>query len=136
MANTPGKGLLAKLSISASFTTIGQVVEVELNESNNPTIDVTVITDTSRKFIQSIIDAGEVMLTMNFDPADTTHIKLKTDHDAGTEGSWQLTMTDPGAAVMTFAALCTKYKLGKSAVDNVVQLMVTLKITGAVTITP
>lgn len=136
MAFTPGKGTLVKLSIAASFTTIGQIESVKLNNSKNEPIEVTLITDTSKKYVASIIDAGEVELKIKFDPADTTHIKLKTDHDAGTEGSWQITCTDPGAAVITFAALVTDYDIGEAMTNNVVILTVKLKISGAVTITP
>lgn len=136
MANTPGKGTVLQISIASVFTTIVQGVEIVAPAMENPQIDATILTDTWRNFIASIPDGGEVTFKGNFDPAGTTHQKLMTDFTAGAVGSYKILLADPGAAEIAFSALIVNQNIGSATVDSLVMIEVTLKVTGAVTITP
>lgn len=135
MANTPGKGTDVKLTISATPTTVVQMVNVTSPQMENPEIDTTVLSDSWRTFIASIPDGGEVTLTMNYDASQATHAQLTTNFAAGTSGTWKITFTDPGAATIEFAGPITAFAWGEAAVDNLITASVTIKVTGSVTIT-
>lgn len=136
MANTPGKGTLAKLEISSVFTSIGKVTSIKVPVSSTEMIDITELTDSTKKVLPGLQTNDELVISGNFDPADTTHIKIKTDQDAGTSGNWKIIFADPGAAEMTFAGYVSKYMVGEAKQNGVVPFEFTVTVNGAVTYTP
>lgn len=136
MANTPGKGTVLQITITATPTTIAQGVSITPPQRSNPAIDTTILTDTARQSIGSIVDNGEVSFTGNYDGAATTHQKLETDFAAGTIAAWTLILADAGACTMTFSGHITALNYGPANIDGLVTISITIKVTGALTITP
>ena len=132
MANTPGKGT----TLSVGGTNITQLVNVTAPQMENPEIDTTVLSDTWRNFIASIPDGGELTFTVNYDASTAVHGTLTTNFAAGTSSAWVVTFADTGAATVGFSGPITGFSWGEAAVDNLVTAQVTVKVTGAITITP
>lgn len=136
MAYTPGKGSLLKVSISASQTTIVQQVTFSGPRKTKAAIDTTDLSLSHKTFIAGICDSGEVSFSGLYDPAATTHIYLETSWTGGLVESWNIVLADAGAAVIAFSGFLTALEYGEANVDGVVPINGTIKITGAVTVTP
>lgn len=143
MAFTPGKGTKLQLSIASVFTDIAQLVHVGPPKMQKGTSETTVLADDWRTFIASIKDGGQVTLTIEYDAAETTHATLwEKFSEAPAAGNnlgvqdWKVVFADAGAAVVGFSAVITNFEFDDVDVEKVVTAQLTLKVSGAVTITP
>lgn len=124
-----------------AFAIVANVVNVDGPSEAMETVDVTHLQSTGgyREYLPHLKDGGEVSLTVHYDPTHSTHdgsTGLKAKFDGRTLTNFKIDMSDQFASnnVLTFAAYVTG--LGKSIeVDNVIQMAVTLKVTGAVSVT-
>lgn len=78
-----------------------------------------------------LLDAGEAAFVLNWDPADPTHIQLRSDRDSRVKRNFQLVEPFAGGETASFAALVTK--IGKPyPVEGLMEANVTLDITGPI----
>jgi hypothetical protein len=132
MAFTPGKGTTISLGGSA----IAQVTAITPPGLTMGTSETTHLTSTWRTCIANIRDGGECGFTIEWDSADVSHAAVLTDFGAGTSGTWLITFTDSGATTIGFSGIVTGFAPDEVVVDNIVTAQLTIKINGAVTITP
>ncbi len=136
-AATAGVGSAFKRSDMASAPTFATVAEV--NSITGPTmtrstIDVTSLDSSGgyREFITGFRDGGTVSLSMNFTP--TGYGSLLSDFGSATLRDYQIVLSDTGATTFDFSALVTEIPLDIPT-DDKITCTVTLKISGAVTMT-
>lgn len=132
MSYAPGLGT----TLSLGGTAIAQLVSVTPPSMENPTADVTHLGSTWREFVATIPDGGEISLNIEYDSAQATHATLASNFAAGTSGTWVVTLADSGGTTIGFAGPITNFEWDEIVVDDVVRASVTVKISGAVTITP
>ncbi len=87
------------------------------------------------EFIAGMLDAGEITLSMNFVPADTGQVAFNTDFNARETRAWELTLPDTGDCVIAGNGYVKSYDIDASTTDAV-KLNVTIRCTGATTVTP
>lgn len=136
MAYVKAKGSLLKLSISAVYTTIAQIVRFTPPSRQMGTVETTIITDDDRTFMATIRSGGQVSFMIEWDPANATHQQLQTIFEAGTAGAWRIVFNDSGACEADFSAIVTDFPWDELNVDGVVARSITLQVTGAITVTP
>ena len=136
MANTPGKGSLLKVSISAAYTTIAQQVTFTGPSGSAAQIDTTTLSDTIGKKAVGIPKWGEARVTVNWDPADSTHQYLHTAFTSGSLESIKIVYADPGVADDVFSAYVAGIEEGQAGQDDLIQKTFVFAITGSSTITP
>ncbi len=136
MANTPGKGTTIKLTISSTPTTIVQATSITAPQMANPLVDTTDLSSTWRTSIGTIPDGGEVTMAINYDASSATHAQLTTSFVAGTVETWLITFPDAQTATVGFTGHITAFNWSEATVENLVSATVTIKVSGAVTITP
>lgn len=132
MAVAPGKGTTLKNGTNL----IGQVFDIQLPNPVNPELDTTDLDDAQRSFTGTIADYGEFSFKLNYDSADTQHAALWTAYGAGTSVSWTITLADSGTTTIAFSGHIKQWQWGNATVDNKIELTVTVKLTGAITLTP
>lgn len=132
MAVAPGKGTTLKNGTNL----IGQVFDIQLPNPVNPELDTTDLDDAQRSFTGTIADYGEFSFKLNYDSADTQHAALWTAYGAGTSVSWTITLADTGTTTIAFSGHIKQWQWGNATVDNKIELTVTVKLTGAITLTP
>lgn len=81
-----------------------------------------------RKKLAGLIDAGEATLTLNFDPENQGHLDLEQDFRDAAERQYRIKL--PNGYGWTFKAICTGYKPQEISAGDVVQVEVTLMLTG------
>lgn len=136
MANTPGNGSLVKVTITGTPTTIGQLVSFSGPNATAASIDTTGLATTAKTSIAGMPDWGDFSFVANLDHSDTTHAKLITSFNAGTIDTWGLYYADTNAATVTFSGHITSLTFAEAAVDNIVRVNCTVKVTAAPTVTP
>lgn len=136
MAITPGKGATLKVTISGTPTTIGQIVSITAPQISNPTVDTTDLDDTWRTFQSTILDGGELTFVINWDTADTQHAALWTKLTGGASEVWLVTYADTGATTVGFSGPITSFQPSAAVVDGIVTATLTIKVSGAITLTP
>lgn len=136
MARTPTQGTLLKVSIAASYTTIPNRVTLGVPGINRNEIDVTDLDSTWEEIIVGIPRGQAFDITINWDPGNAVHAYLWTAITTGTLEAFKFTFADTGAADKAFSAYLTSDKLNDISVDGVVQKKITIKPTGAITLTP
>src|SRR5262245_33508240 len=143
-------GTLIKRGASPSGTTnqnyvnLGEVKSISGPSTEVSTIDVTTHSSAAagnyREFIPSLIDPGTIDVDMNWVPNDTTHANLWTDLQQRTKRDFTIQCPPAGggatgtSASIAFAA----YVVGmpkEFPVDDVMSAKLSLRITGALTIT-
>lgn len=132
MAVVKGKGTTLKNGTNL----IGQIFDIQLPNPQNPELDTTDLDDAERSFTPTIIDYGEFSFKLNYDSADTQHAALWTAKQAGTSVSWTITLSDTGTTTIAFSGHIKQWQWGNATVNNKIELTVTVKLTGAITLTP
>ena len=132
MAYTPGKGA----TITIAGNAIAQAVSIKAPNASNETVEVTHLTSTWGEYLATIPDGGEVQVTARYDSAGATHATAWTNFQAGTSTAFVITYTDTGTTTIAFSAYITSFDWQVAEVKNVVDVQWTLKVTGAITLTP
>jgi hypothetical protein len=134
MAYIAGKGTTLKVSISTVFTIIAQLKNITPPGKKMGTTETTHLLSTDKEFISTIREGGDVKFTVEWDPANTTHAYLLTAFDAGTMESWKVTL--PNGTIIAFTGILTDFPWDQLDVEAVAMIDLTIKVSGAVTVTP
>lgn len=121
------------------FATVAEVKEIGGPSLELETVDVTSHSSAGgwREFVGTLLNGGEVELTLNFVPDNPTQdasTGLIADMVARTKRNFQLVFPDVAATTWDFTALVTGFEI-TSAVDGALEAECTLQITGAPTLT-
>ena len=134
---TPLKGTVLQLTVTSTLTTIGQIESIsQMYSVSQQPIDTTGLDSSWKTFIGSIPDAGELQFVLNWNPSNTVHGNVWSAAQSATPVAWQITCADAGAATLGFSGVMTQFQPQGGNVEGIVKVNCTLKITGAVTITP
>ncbi len=136
------QGTLLKLGDGATpvegFTTIAEVTDIG---GPSLALEIADVTNHSslegwREKIGTLLDAGEVSLSINYQPTHSTHNNttgLIRDLRARTKRNFQLIFTDAGLTTWLFTALVTGFEPGEP-IDGQLTADITLTITGKPTL--
>lgn len=118
----------ARNTTGSTYVNIGQVLELGKVGSSRDLIDASAYGDTWMDYLVGLQDGAEVAMRIAFDPADTQHVALKGDYDAGTSKKFHLVNTAiTPARTLEVTAIATEYLEGGD-LDGVYEAEVTLKI--------
>lgn len=117
-----------------AFSTIAEVNSIEGPGMTREIIDVTSLDSTGgyREYIAGFRDGGEVTLNMNF--TYTTYNQMLTDYNDDDSHNYQIVWSDTGNTTLAFAAWVMNVPVSTPVGDKV-SATITLKVTGAVTLT-
>lgn len=119
---------------AVTLTEVGSVVDINKNDPGSNEIDTTHLRSTAKEFIFGLVDSGDYTLTINYSFSDTAQVAMKTAQVASTSIECQVTY--PEGDTIAFTAYVTTFNGPGAAVDGILTGDVTLRITGAVNITP
>lgn len=131
------QGVLIQRGDGASpevFTTVPEIVSFDGPGGSASEIDVSDLASTAREFRMGLKDEGDFSFEMMYLPNNAQHSGLQTDRTNRTQRNFKITLTDSPQSTMSFAAFVREFSIS-GGVDDVVRASVTLRITGAVTIT-
>lgn len=120
---------------SEIFTSIGEIKSIQGPSGTANLLDATHLESTAKEYVLGIPDEGEIRITMNWVPSSTQHQGLITDRLNRVKRNFNIVWSDNGAAVHAFSAYVTNFEIS-AGTDAIVEASVTLKITGALTLTP
>lgn len=136
MAGIDAFGTLWKVEFtlaSGTFTTVADVTGIDVLDIDADTLDVSSHSSTGqwREFVNGMKDAGELSMEINYDPAlhDTVYQLVGGDYR-----NMKIVLPDAGAAEVAFKALVTGFSV-EAPFDDKLAATITVKVTGAVTIT-
>ena len=78
MAINVGQGTILKMIVGGNSTAVAQVLEVTGPEVNVGAADTTNLGSTSKRKRAQLPDAGPLSFSVQYDPADNTHIAITT----------------------------------------------------------
>lgn len=117
----------------AVFTTVAEVTSIDVLDIDVDTIDTSSHSSPSqwREFVNGMKDGGELTMEVNYDPAlhDTIFQLVGGDFK-----NMKIVLPDAGAAEVAFKGLVTGFS-AEAPYDDKLAASVTIKVTGAVTIT-
>ncbi len=121
-----------------NFTTIAQVTDIGGPELSLETLETTnhSSADGWREYIGGLLDGGEVNLSLNFIPTESTHnasTGLIKDMVDRVVRNFQMVFPDTGNTTWSFAALVTSFSPA-APIDEKLSAEVTLKVTGKPTL--
>jgi hypothetical protein len=123
-----------KIKIGASFTKIVELKDFSGLFAGAPAIlDATHLESAAKEKLLGIKDEGSLKFTFNFVPADAGQAALFTARDAGTSADFQLTLAKAAKMYAFSGFVMTAEPTG--GVDKIMELGVTVEITGAVVTT-
>jgi len=136
----PGNiGLGAKISVDdGTGTPPANVVDfTDVTQITVPTSDINVVENShlgvlnrTRTYVAGLIDPGMMDFTQRYtDDAYDRALKLR-----GNAHNWTITFPDTSKAA--FAGFVTKVECDIAALDQIVDMKLSVKVTGAVTFTP
>jgi len=117
------------------FTAIPEIKSIGGPTGQSDVLEATNLDSTAKEYVLGLADSGEIRLGLNWDPTNAQHVNLYTDWQNRTKRNFKIIWSDPGAADMSFAAYVQNYEVS-GAVNAIVDVSITLKITGAVVLTP
>lgn len=118
-----------------TYNTIGEITDFDGPGGSATIINATHLQSTAQEKLMGLPDEGQFSMTLNFDPTDTNgQNRCRALRAAQTLGYFRVTFTDSPATVATFTAFVMEYRIS-GAVDDKVNLNITLEITDSVTFT-
>jgi len=113
-----------------TFEEIAQIASISPPQPEREVVEVDELDPPGsvRKKLVGLIDAGEVSVTLNFDPSNAGHLDLEQDFRDGTPKQYRIKL--PNDYGWTFTAICTAYQPQEISAGDVVQAEVTLALTG------
>ncbi|GEC02952.1 hypothetical protein SSP24_06070 [Streptomyces spinoverrucosus] len=124
---------------AGAFVAIANVSDISGPERSREAIEVTAhdSPDEYREFVKGLKDGGEVTITINYDPGDTSHSALDGDFEEKDLRAYQVVILpgDPDEHTWDFTALITD--LGDAfPIDDKMEREATFKISGKPTLNP
>lgn len=112
-----------------TFTEIAQIASIQPPQAEREVVEVDELDPVGevRKKLVGLIDAGEVTVTLNFDPANTGHMALEQDFRDGAVKQYRIKL--PNDYGWTFSAIVTSYSPQEISSGDVVQAQVTITLT-------
>ena len=134
MAKYSAFGTTLKIGGTAG-TAIANVTEIDGPELSAETIDMTAHDSSGayREMFPSFLDAGEVSLKIQYDPANTQHKALLTSLTGRASASYALTFPTTPVASWVFTGYVTGFK-PSAPMDGALEADVTIKVSGAPTL--
>ena len=112
------------------FTGIGDVISIAGPAIVKDEIETTALDSTSKEFIGALDDPGEITLELNWNPADSEHVSLRSDAEGSTVRNYRVVWSDTSSTQVDFAAEVMEFSLNTEA-NDAVKGSVRLKISGA-----
>jgi Lambda phage tail tube protein, TTP len=135
-----GATLSYKIGGASVFTPVGQLVEFEEGGTSVDDIETTLLSSLAKSFIPSIPDSGDISLTVQQVPGDTTVAELRTLVNTPQVVAWQIMYPDgttlPTGSTETFAGYVNSYAPKGFVIGEAVTADIGIKITGLITSTP
>ena len=127
-----GYGITLSYDDGGSPVSITDITEITPPEVTKETIETTHHGSSggAREFISGLVDGGEMSVTVNYDPGDTSHSYLRTaanSANSGTPDSFTLTYSD--SSTDEFSGYVTGMSV-EAPMDDKVSATFTIKITG------
>lgn len=138
MAGFSGFRAKIQISISGTWTDIGQIRDISGPSFQQTSIDISNRSSRIRQFVPGMLDNGEVTFDVVFDPDLATHSPsatggLITELTAGNLNSYRIAFADASPAnVASFSGFVTKLT-SKEPQNDAMVADITLKIAGAIT---
>ncbi len=112
-----------------TYTDIAQVASITPPQMEREVVEVDDLNpaDGVKRKLAGLIDAGEVSLTLNFDPADADHQGLESDFHAGVAQNYRIVL--PGNYGWTFSGIVTGFAPSEISAGEVMQAEVTIAVT-------
>ncbi|MEV7282876.1 phage tail tube protein [Streptomyces sp. NPDC093111] len=134
-----GTQFLRDTTGAGAYGVIAQVSDISGPSRKREAIEVTAHDSPNkyREFIKGLKDGGEVQITINYDPGNSTHSALDGDFEEDDLRNYQVIILpdDPDEHTWSFSAMITD--LGDAyPIDDKMERSVTFKISGKPTLTP
>jgi len=131
MAETTG--LRTKFYRSEDGTMFEEIAQIASIQPPQPEREVAEVDELDppgdvRKKLAGLIDAGEVVVTLNFDPTNQGHLDLEQDFRDGAPMHYRIKL--PNDFGWTFTGIVTAYQPQEISSGDVVQAQVTITLTG------
>jgi hypothetical protein len=122
--------------VGSVFTPVEEANDIKLGGISVSSIDVTHLASTSMEFLAGLKDNGTCDVSCNFTNG-TVQTAMRTDMNAGVTSPYKVMILGPAATVTTIAfnAFLTKYSGPDAKVNGKLEIQMSLKITGDITIT-
>lgn len=126
---------------SPTYTVIGEILEMNQNGKQNTYAETTNLQSSGKEWLPTLLDPGEFQLVLNRVPGDAGQIALKTAFDGKTINPYKIELPKTASQTTTgdvysFSAFCSAMDdISGVAPEKVIQMKVTVKVTGAVTLT-
>jgi hypothetical protein len=140
----PANGTTLSITPSGgTLTAIGQVVSITPASPEREEIDVSNLGSTWAETLLSIPDAGTLEFTIEWDSTNAGHADLWTNFIAdpitGAKALWTVTFNDKVATagtIVTFSGQVKSFPWDELENKKVATVKLSVRITGAITITP
>lgn len=130
------QGTKLQHGISTVFTDLEEAHDIKMGGISVSSIDVTHLQSTSKEFIAGLKDNGTCDVSCNFING-TVQAAMRSDMNSGTTSPYKVVISGPGSTVTTIAfnGFLTKCAGPDAKVDGKLEIQMTIKITGDITIT-
>ncbi|HEY1603850.1 MAG TPA: hypothetical protein VGG64_29885 [Pirellulales bacterium] len=135
MAKVKGKGTLLQVKISGTYTTVAQRTEVMMPQPKRNAIEATGLDDEAEDSFKGILRGGSLPLKCWYDPNDSTHEYLENSFytDDNADELFQVVLQSSPTKTKQFTGWIEDWKPGTAKIDNLLELDLTIRITGAPT---
>lgn len=112
-------GILIKRALFASpssFTTIGEITEIDPGGMSRNKIETSTHNDGSESHVLGILRQADPTFKINYVAGDATHINILADMAANTKNSWQILF--PSGKIRQGYAYVQQFKFDPAPVDG------------------
>jgi predicted secreted protein len=134
---TTGAFVAQGTAVTWNTAAVPEILNLSGPSNTASEIDVTNFDSTGayKEYLMGLLDGGEITAECNFIPSNSVVQAIIADYAARTARAWTITFADTGSAVLGGNGYIKSY--GVSApIEGQVKFSFTIRVTGAVTLTP
>ena len=131
-----GQGVTLEVSTDGGsvYNAVAEVLDINGPDGAPAVVDFTHLGSTYREKKAGILDEGQVTLTCNLYPGDTTGQEVvRASRAAGTELDYKITLADGSTTEITFKGLVLQFGPAVGGVDDPSTVGITIEVTNAAT---
>ena len=134
-AGSPATTVGTYTAQSVTYATVEEASDIKLAGVSVSSIDVTHLLSTSKEFIAGLRDNGACDVSCNFTNGAVQSI-MRADMNGGITSPYRVVITAPSSVItIAFAGFLMKYAGPEAKVDGKLEVQISIKITGDITIT-
>lgn len=127
-----GKGTTIEMVLNSTTSVAAQVMGVTPPQEEFGEVESTILTDTIRNYLPTLLSGGTASLRLALDPDDATHTAWYAAFQAGSTATFKIRLPSTiNKDIVSFGGFLTGWQPDEIVVDDLIRVAVSIRVNTA-----